>query len=341
MTDVFEYLCVDKYLAGFMDVQALKSAFDIGLIDRLANQSMKLEQLFSHDDDAPSGISILLEMLVSNQVLDNDSGQFSLSESFRQALCYRDLMEKKIEFSNLVSPDMINHSNAFFNDLPMFMSKSKTFDLFDYQRCYESTTDNVSATRQWMAYTTVYTRYESRVCIEHHDFGQCKKLMDIGGNSGEFVLQICKQYPDLLATVVDLPVVCDIGREHVASEPEAQRIEFLKRDVLRDELPSGYDVVSFKSLLHDWPEEASLLFIKKAWQSLKPGGTLLIFERGPVVVTGKSLGYSMLPIFLFARFYRDSSVYMKQLAATGFVDIQSQMIDLDVPFSLITATKPD
>jgi len=34
------------------------------------------------------------------------------------------------------------------------------------------------------------------------------------------------------------------------------------------------------SLLHDWPEEATKMFIDKAWQCLKPGGTLLIFERG-------------------------------------------------------------
>ena len=78
-----------------------------------------LDQLLPHDNDLPSGVSILLEMLVCNQVLNNDDGKFSLSDSFRRALGYRDLMEKKIEFSNLVSPDMMKHGTAFFNNLDL------------------------------------------------------------------------------------------------------------------------------------------------------------------------------------------------------------------------------
>src|SRR6267378_1789217 len=105
-----------------------------------------------------------------------------------------------------------------------------------------------------MRITTSLTRYEARACLRHHDFGRYARMLDIGGNSGEFALEICKAHPSVQATVVDLPVVCDIGREHVRREPEATRITFVEANALEDRLPEGFDVVTFKSMLHDWPD---------------------------------------------------------------------------------------
>jgi ubiquinone/menaquinone biosynthesis C-methylase UbiE len=163
--------------------------------------------------------------------------------------------------------------------------------------------------------------------------------LDIGGNSGEFVLRICKNYPNIHATVLDLPLVCQVGLEHLRSEPEAERISFIKGNALADELPKDFDLISFKSMLHDWPENEAKQFITKASQSLQPGGTLLIFERGPIEVNETPLPYSMIPFLLFFRSFRSPAVYKEQLETLGFQDIGIQRIDLEMPFYLVTAKK--
>jgi hypothetical protein len=140
--------------------------------------------------------------------------------------------------------------------------------------------------------------------------------------------------------VLDLPLVCEIGMEHVLAEPESARISFIKGDVRRDALPTGYDLIAFKSMLHDWPQEQALAFVARAAAALEPGGTLLIFERGPIRVEGAGLPFSMLPILLFFRAYRAPSAYLEQLEALGFQDVRSREIMLDSPFFLVTATKP-
>ncbi len=66
---------------------------------------------------------------------------------------------------------------------------------------------------------------------------------------------------------------------------------------------------------------------------------MLIFERGPFPIEKKTLNYSMLPIFLFARFFRDPSVYKEQLEEAGYVDIDKKSVRMDIPFFLITAKK--
>jgi len=262
-----------------------------------------------------------------------------LSDPFQRTLHFRDLLQSKIDFANLVTPDVAIHFNSLITDPHRFMRRARVFELFDYHRCFESTDENYRSTCRWMRFTTALTRYEARGCLHHHDFSRYRDYADIGGNSGEFALQICKRYPQIRATVVDLPLVCDIGRKHVSFAPESSRITFLKGDALAMELPAGYDVISFKSMLHDWPEKANRTFIRKAGGALRLGGTLLIFERGPIPSDGMAPSYVMIPILLFFRFSRVTSIYVSQLTAAGFGDIQVEHIQLDTPFFLISAKK--
>jgi ubiquinone/menaquinone biosynthesis C-methylase UbiE len=176
--------------------------------------------------------------------------------------------------------------------------------------------------------------------LAHHDFSRYRHVLDIGGNSGEFVLRICKSYPEVHATVFDLPLVCDIGQERIQSEPEAKRITFVKGNALTDDLPGDFDLVTFKSMLHDWPEKEARHFIDKAARSLKPGGTLLIFERGPIEVDKGTIPYSSIPMLLFFHSFRGPSLYEDQLRSLGFENVEIQRIDLEMPFYLVTGVKP-
>ena len=135
-------------------------------------------------------------------------------------------------------------------------------------------------------------------------------------------LQICKKYPNVSASVLDLPLVCQVGLEHLQAEPEADRISFIKGNALADPLPEGFDLITFKSMLHDWPENEAKQLITRASKSLQPGGTLLIFERGPIKLGEATLPYSMIPFLLFFRSFRSPALYKEQLEVLDFQDIK-------------------
>lgn len=164
-------------------------------------------------------------------------------------------------------------------------------------------------------------------------------MLDVGGNSGEFVLRICKAHPALRACVHDLPLVCDIGREHLAHEPESDRIQFTKVDRSSNAIPAGYDLISFKSMLHDWPDAEMAGFLERAYAALDTGGKVLIFERGQVPHDLERVAYGQLPLMLFFRSYRAPDVYRQQLLGVGFHSVVVEQVSLDMPFILITATK--
>jgi SAM-dependent methyltransferase len=336
----FDYLSVDSFIKSIVDARALASAFELRLIDHLVkNQPLALDDLKKRFRSDAQGLQLLLNLLMSNRVVEESNGEIRLTQQFMNVLRYRDLLEAKLEFSNFALPDFMDLFTLLIQNPDRFNQHARIFDLFGYSRCFEYNPENYKLTKRWMRITTSLTKYEAQVCMKYHDFGQCQRLLDIGGNSGEFVLQICKRYPGIVATVFDLPLVCDIGEEYIRSEPEADRIKFIKGNALTDTLPKGFDLITFKSMLHDWPAKEAKRLIVKASQSLEPGGTLLIFERGPLEVSETTLPYSMIPFLLFFRSFRSPVIYEEQLGDSDFQDISVQEINLETPFYLVTARK--
>ena len=333
------YLCVDQFLKDLVGARALKTAFDLRVIDRLVGMdSIDYRALYEDLDIDREGCDLLLDLLTSNQVIDRSAAGVRLGETFIDALPYRDLLEVKLDLAMLVAPDLADLFTSLIATPSRFMEQARIFRLFDYQRCLELTPENYESTRRWMHFTSTLTRYETPVVMEHHDFGQHQRLLDVGGNSGEFVLQVCRRHPQLRGTVFDLPVVCVVGQEHLLQETESERIDFIKGSAIDDALPTGFDSIVFKSMLHDWPEALTYRMLSKACQVLEPGGTLLIFERGPLH-TSELYRFSNVPMLLFFRSFRAPEVYQRQLSEIGFADINIETIDLEMPFFLVTAKK--
>jgi hypothetical protein len=335
----FAFLCVDDFMHDAVGGRALKTAFELRLIDLLRErQACSLEVLRRELACDERGLRLLLDLLRMNHVVDEKAGDIRLSSAFVAAMQYRDLLEAKLDFAGLVAADLIERFTLLLTDPRNFMARSRIFELYNYTHALETSAENMQRTRTWMRFTTCLTRYESQACLKYHDFSAYRRLLDIGGNSGEFVLRICRSHARLQATVFDLPAVCEIGREHVRAEPEAARIAFQEGDALTDPLPSGFDLVAFKSMLHDWPDIEAKRFLTRASQTLAPGGTLLIFERGPLAIGDGGLPYSLIPILLFFRSFREPSFYDEHLRAIGFTNVRTQWINLDMPFFLLTAT---
>jgi ubiquinone/menaquinone biosynthesis C-methylase UbiE len=336
----FDYLCVDDFIKTVFDARALATAFEIRLIDSLLqNKHATLDSLAEQLGTDSRGMRLLLDLLLANRVVKNENGKLSLTEEFADALQFRELLELKLIITNFAAHDLLDYFSDLVSRPEQFVHKARFFRLFGYNRCFDYSQENYELTKRWMRITTTFTKYEAQACMKYYDFSQYRRILDIGGNSGEFALQICRRYPGVSATVFDLPLVCDIGQEHIRSEPEADRISFIRGNALTDPLPEGFDLITFKSMLHDWPEKEAKHFIEKASHSLEPGGTLLIFERGPLEVREKTFPYSMSPILVFFHSFRSPNIYEEHLKDLGFQAISIEKINLETPFYLVTAKK--
>ncbi len=336
----FAYLSIDEFMHDVFSARALMTAFETGLIDFLLKDPQPSpEAVIRRLGLDEQGVALLVGLLEKSRVLRRSDSGLRLTEEFRRALKYRDLLELKLSTAIFGAHDLLDHFTEMIRQPRQSIGKLDFCRLFAYDKGLQDTPENYQWTKKWMRITSGLTRYEAAVCMKYHDFRRCSRMLDVGGNSGEFLLQLCRRYAQLTGTVFDLPVVCRVGRQHVAGQAEAGRITFMEGEALNGPLPSGFDLVSFKSMLHDWPDEQARRLLAKGSEALRPGGTLLIFERAPLESACGSLSFSMIPFLLFFGAFRSSALYEEELRKLGFTAIETRRIELEMPFHLLTARK--
>jgi len=105
-----------------------------------------------------------------------------------------------------------------------------------------------------------------------------RALLDLGGGHGWYSASLCRRYPRLTATVLDLPGSAAVGREVIADAGLSERVRFRDGDVTSADLGDGYDAVLCFNLVHHLgPGQIADLF-RRARKALNPGGTLAVLD---------------------------------------------------------------
>ncbi len=118
----------------------------------------------------------------------------------------------------------------------------------------------------------------SPAVVRAFDLSHFQHLADLGGATGHLAIAACEQYPQLRATVFDLPKVIPLARKNVQQSPARDRIECAAGDFFSDALPPA-DLYALGRILHDWSEEKIERLLSRIVEALPPGGALLIAER--------------------------------------------------------------
>ncbi len=106
-----------------------------------------------------------------------------------------------------------------------------------------------------------------------------KRMLDIGGSHGLHSVETCRHYPNLTATILDLPGAVEKAAPLLAKQNMGDRITHQPGNILTDALPeSTYDLILMSSVAHHFTEEQNILVAKKAAQALRPGGVFIINE---------------------------------------------------------------
>lgn len=104
-------------------------------------------------------------------------------------------------------------------------------------------------------------------------------FLDIGGSHGYYSVTLCKKYPDLHATILDLPEAIKYAKPLLSEEAMDDRVHHQAGNVLTTDLGEAvYDVVFISSLVHHFDAETNILLAQKIYNALKPGGYYIIQE---------------------------------------------------------------
>ncbi len=112
------------------------------------------------------------------------------------------------------------------------------------------------------------------------------RLLDVGGGHGLYSVKFCRRYPNLSATVFDLPPAVEVARETIAAEGMGGRVTAQAGDVWLDDLGTGYDVVLLFNLVHAYLPDKNTELLRKISGALNQGGLIVIMEQ----IAGKVFG---------------------------------------------------
>jgi predicted O-methyltransferase YrrM len=104
------------------------------------------------------------------------------------------------------------------------------------------------------------------------------RLIDVGGGHGGYAMALARRYPNLTATVFELPAAAEVAREIIAAEGLDDRVTVQSGDFQRDDLGQGYDVALLFGVLVSESPEGRLDLLRKVHAALTPGGLVVIRE---------------------------------------------------------------
>jgi acetylserotonin N-methyltransferase len=104
------------------------------------------------------------------------------------------------------------------------------------------------------------------------------RLLDIAGGSGIYACALAARFPELRAAVVEKAPVDAIARRAIDARGFGARVDVVVGDMLRDPLPSGYDVHLLSNVIHDWDVPVVRGLLEASSRALSPGGTIIVHD---------------------------------------------------------------
>ena len=114
-----------------------------------------------------------------------------------------------------------------------------------------------------------------------YDFNRHRRLLDVAGGTGSFLLAVLRQHPSLRGTLFELPGACAVAQQRLSTEPEKTRIDFVEGDVFKSSLPANHDVVLVANLVHMFTPTNNVELLRRIRAVVQMDTRLLLVDFWP------------------------------------------------------------
>ncbi|GIX48187.1 MAG: SAM-dependent methyltransferase [Candidatus Tectimicrobiota bacterium] len=255
---------------GFMAARTLHTALELRLFTHLRRGPLLPEQLAPRTGLAARALERLLTACAAlGLVVRTPAGVANAP------LAAKYLVEGKPTFigSYLRLFDTLGY--ARWGELLTALRRNAPLDV---AHPYQHLASDAAAARTFLAAQHAGSRSLGRALARRFDFTPYACLLDLGGGSGAYTIELLRHYPHLRAILFDFPQVCRLARRRLARAGLLARVQLVGGDYERDPLPRGADVVLWSGNLHASSPARCRQVLAKLRCLLPPGGCLLIHD---------------------------------------------------------------
>ncbi len=168
-------------------------------------------------------------------------------------------------------------------------------------------------------------------------------FVDVGGGSGTFCLEVCKNLPKWKGSIYELAGVCPIAEKFVIEAALGDRVQAVVGDMFKDERYPPAECYGFGNVLHDWSDEDNTALLQKAYDSLpEKSGKVVILEmlvaEDVASTTSAAAGLNLVMVTNEDGRQYKASELKSMLEKIGFVDVEVLSSPV-TPYSAVIASK--
>ena len=244
--------------------------------------------------------------------------------------------------------DMIRHHDVLYRDLadPVAFFRGEVAtelaDFWPYVFGPEGAGDpDIAATYSQLMADSQRLVAEDTLATVRLDDVTC--LMDVGGGSGAFLTAVASAYPTMRMVLFDLPAVVPAAEARIAATGLSGRVDIIAGSFHDDALPAGADMVSLVRVLYDHSDAAVAALLRRVWQALPPGGSILISEPmtgGQQPTRAGDAYFALYCMAMRTGRARSADRIAAMLASAGFVDVKAYPARRAFITSVLRGVKP-
>ena len=259
-------------VAGFVYSQTLAACVQLELFDLLAHGSIAAAALAEARSLPLESARRLLGAARALGLVDEvPGGRYALGPQGAALLGNPGLMQ------------MIAHHDRLYTDLSdsvglMRRARGSLAEYWPYATAAEPRSETGAKVAAYSALMAATQPTVAADVLHAYPIARHRRLLDIGGGEGAFLVAAGAHAPKLDLMLFDLPAVTERARPRLEAAHLLSRTGILQGDFLSDPVPPGADLITLIRILHDHDEAGVHTLLCAIRAALPKDGALLIAE---------------------------------------------------------------
>ncbi len=260
--------------SGFIHSQVLCACVRTGLFDVLQNGALGVDEVADKTGLPPARALHLLRAAAALKLTEERSGgRFGIGMLGASMLDNAPL-NAIVEHNAVFYEDLVDPVALFANEA----TETRMAALWPYAGTDQPAALAVADVERYTSLMAASQAIIAEQVIAAYPMRRHDRLLDIGGGAGAFAAAVARRWSHLDITLTDLPAVAEIARNKLTEQGLGERIRVVGADAIADDLPGGFDLVSFVRILHDHDDDRVFELLRVAHGCLDEGGVLLVAE---------------------------------------------------------------
>ena len=248
---------------SFRESRTFLTAFELKIFTVLDKHLMTSDEAAKKINADSRATDRLMNALCSMGLLKKVHGKFYNSD-----LSSKYLVEGKPEFMG-----NLYHTNNLWNNWSNLTDSVKMGTSVISNKNKSDKDDWVEAFIGAMHYRGVS---QGKILAMMIDVSNIKTMLDVGGGSAAFAMEIVKKNPSINAVVLDLSHVIPLTKRYVNEAGLTDKFTFIEGDYLTTDFKDKYDLILLSAIVHINNYDQNKMLIKKCSDALNKNGMIVI-----------------------------------------------------------------